>query len=149
MLSKPPSHHPLSQVTLVIAIMNPSSTFSSSTPPNNPTNSFLFDMECNLPLDQLPPELFTLVTTNTLQTQAYPLILKYQPCILRHCGDTSIQPIGIHPKYPFVHPFFFPTKHWITFPKETLCFMWYLYHFYSTYWITLFILLLSFPFTHS
>ena len=42
----------------------------------------------------------------------------------------SIHPIGIHLKYHFIHPFYFPTQHWITFPKETLCFLWYLCHLY-------------------
>ena len=102
-------------------MMNPSPS-SSSTPPNNPSNSFLFDMECNLPLDQLPLELLAFVTTDTLHIQAYPLFLKYQTRILRRYGDTSIQPIGIHPKYPFIHPFYFPIQHWITFPKKPFIF---------------------------
>ena len=76
------------------------------------------------------PELLTLITTDTLYIQGYPFLLKYQNRILRRCGDTSIQPIGIHPKYLFIHPFYFPTQHWITFPKETLCFLWYFCHLY-------------------
>ena len=129
MLTRPPYQLSPSQIILVIAMMNPSPS-SSSNPPNFPSNSFLMDMECNLPIDQLPPELLTLVTTDTLHIQAYPLLLKYQTRILRRYGDTSIQPIGIHPKYPFIHPFYFPIQHWITFLKETLCFLWYLCHLY-------------------
>ena len=108
MLTRPPSHP---QIIPVIAMMNPSSSSSSFVSPVNPSNSFLMDMEPNLPFDQLPPELLTLVTTDTLHLQAYPLLLKYQTRILRRYEDTSIQPIGIHLKYPFIHPFYFPIQH--------------------------------------
>ena len=127
MLTRPPTS--LSHIIPVIAMINPSPS-SFSTPPNNLVNSFLFDMECNLPFDQLRPELLILVTIDTLHIQAYPFLLKYQTRILRKYGDTSIELIGIHPKYPFIHPFYFPTQHWLTFPKETLCFLWYLCHHY-------------------
>ena len=83
MLSKTSSHHLLFQVILVITMMNSSKDPSfSSTPPNNLVNSLIFDMECNLPLDHLLHELFTLVTIDTLYTQASPFLLKYQTRIL-------------------------------------------------------------------
>ena len=100
MLTKPPSsksslsHHPPSIIP-VIAMMNPSS--SSSNPPNNPASSLLFDMDYNLPIEQLPP-----YYNKHLHIQAYLLFLKYQTRILRRYGDTSIlnTPSYIHSSFP-------------------------------------------------
>ncbi|KAK5802456.1 hypothetical protein PVK06_030047 [Gossypium arboreum] len=104
LLSRPPQP----KLIPVIAVMDPyhSQGSSFSTKSTIAYIQTLNKMEANFPLHQLSPKL--------------PTLIKYQRKLIKTMGDTSIQPLGIHPSHPVIRLFCFPEHHWINFTQNTL-----------------------------
>ncbi|KAL4303399.1 hypothetical protein GQ457_10G020850 [Hibiscus cannabinus] len=65
-----------------------------------------FDIPPNLN-PEFPPEVYRLVMENKFHAKAKDMIFEYQLDIFRDYGGLMLNPFGIHPEYPFIHPIHF------------------------------------------
>ncbi|KAL4388578.1 hypothetical protein GQ457_09G008110 [Hibiscus cannabinus] len=83
-----------------------------------------FDIPPNLN-PEFPPEVYRLVMENKFHAKARDMIFEYQLDIFRDYGGLMLNPLGLHPDYPFIHPIHFEVEE---VPDEVKWLLWYLTH---------------------
>ncbi|KAL4319493.1 hypothetical protein GQ457_18G015440 [Hibiscus cannabinus] len=83
-----------------------------------------FDIPPNLN-PEFPPEVYRLVMENRFHAKARDMIFEYQLDIFRDYGGLMLNPLGLHPDYPFIHPIHFEVEE---VPDEVKWLLWYLTH---------------------
>ncbi|KAL4336066.1 hypothetical protein GQ457_07G043400 [Hibiscus cannabinus] len=77
---------------------------------------------------EFPPEVYRLVLENKFHSKAKDMIFEYQLDIFRDYGGLMLNPFGLHPDYPFIHPIHFEIQE---VPDELKWLLWYLTHMYQ------------------
>ncbi|KAK8568400.1 hypothetical protein V6N12_006953 [Hibiscus sabdariffa] len=77
---------------------------------------------------EFPPEVYRLVLENKFHSKANDMIFEYQLDIFRDYGGLMLNPLGLHPDYPFIHPLHFEITE---VPDEVKWLLWYLTHLYQ------------------
>ncbi|KAK8500045.1 hypothetical protein V6N12_037905 [Hibiscus sabdariffa] len=105
---------------------------SSSQPPRiaqkpkeNPKTAFNIPPNLN---PEFPSEVYRLVLENKFHSKARDMIFEYQLEIFRNYGGLMLNPFGLHPDYPFIHPIHFEI---VDVPDEVKWLLWYFTHIYQ------------------
>ncbi|KAK8982971.1 hypothetical protein V6N11_054956 [Hibiscus sabdariffa] len=77
---------------------------------------------------ECPPEVYRLVLENKFHSKTKDMIFEYQLDIFRNYGGLMLNPFGLHPDYPFIHPIHFEITE---VPGEVKWLLWYLTHMYQ------------------
>ncbi|KAK8991028.1 hypothetical protein V6N11_062053 [Hibiscus sabdariffa] len=77
---------------------------------------------------KFPPEVYRLVLENKFHSKARDMIFEYQLEIFRSYGGLMLNPFGLHPDYPFIHPIHFEITE---VPEEVKWLLWYFTHLYQ------------------
>ncbi|MBA0844701.1 hypothetical protein Goarm_022877, partial [Gossypium armourianum] len=72
-----------------------------------------------------PPEVLSLILEKRFHREAMNMMLSYQVNVFRDFGGLFLKPLGLHPKYPFIHPIKYQFRE---FPEELKWMFWYLTH---------------------
>ncbi|KAK8492338.1 hypothetical protein V6N11_066149 [Hibiscus sabdariffa] len=101
---------------------------SSSQPPRiaqkpkeNPKTAFNIPPNLN---PEFPSEVYRLVLENKFHSKARDMIFEYQLEIFRNYGGLMLNPFGLHPDYPFIHPIHFEIVDVPDEVKWLLCIQW-------------------------
>ncbi|KAK8487576.1 hypothetical protein V6N11_066561 [Hibiscus sabdariffa] len=77
---------------------------------------------------EFPPEVYRLVLENKFHAKTNDMVFEYQLDIFRDYGGLMLNPFGLHPDYPFIHPIHFEITE---VPDEVKWLLWYLTHMYQ------------------
>ncbi|KAK9032330.1 hypothetical protein V6N11_056601 [Hibiscus sabdariffa] len=77
---------------------------------------------------EFPPEVYRLVLENKFHSKARDMIFEYQLDIFRNYGGLMLNPFGLHPDYPFIHPIHFEI---LEVSDEVKWLLWYFTHMYQ------------------
>ncbi|KAK9020366.1 hypothetical protein V6N11_010390 [Hibiscus sabdariffa] len=91
----------------------------------NPESAFNIPPNLN---PEFPPEVYRLILENKFHSKAKDMIFEYQLEVFRNYGDLMLNPLGLHPDYPFIHPIHFKI---INVPDELKWLLWYFTHIYQ------------------
>ncbi|KAK9032984.1 hypothetical protein V6N11_018026 [Hibiscus sabdariffa] len=91
----------------------------------NPETAFNIPPNLN---PEFPPEVYRLVLENKFHSKAGDMIFEYQLDIFRNYGGLMLNPFGLHPDYPFIHPIHFEI---LEVPDEVKWLLWYFTHMYQ------------------
>ncbi|KAK8972527.1 hypothetical protein V6N11_081642 [Hibiscus sabdariffa] len=91
----------------------------------NPETAFNIPPNLN---PEFPPEVYRLVLENKFHSKARDMIFEYQLDIFRNYGGLMLNPFGLHPDYPFIHPIHFEI---LEVPDEVKWLLWYFTHMYQ------------------
>ncbi|KAL4388539.1 hypothetical protein GQ457_09G023790 [Hibiscus cannabinus] len=78
---------------------------------------------------KFPPEVYRLVLENKFHSKAKDMIFEYQLNIFKDYGGLMLNPFGLHPDYPFIHPIHFEITE---VPHEVKWLLCYLTHIYQS-----------------
>ncbi|KAK8535312.1 hypothetical protein V6N12_056834 [Hibiscus sabdariffa] len=77
---------------------------------------------------EFPPEVYRLVLENKFHAKTNDMVFEYQLDIFRDYGGLMLNPFGLHPDYPFIHPIHFEITE---VSDEVKWLLWYLTHMYQ------------------